>query len=324
LNTINETRDKITGLRIDLQVGKIFSSLGHAVGRVIDSTKRNQAVTPVVVPDDNDGIQELLTEIQEELGQGEMDGISDEKLNQLLNHLGSKNPAIRDKGVFYLFNDLIQNQVPTKKQLVMVFDRLLQDDMLLSHIEEKENDAAYLRSFSIMLLATLVYIDRAGEGFIDYERKNRLVDQLALYIVLENDTRGYVEQYGWIHAYTHIGNILDELATDKDLIRADKILLMAILLEKFRRLHTPLVYGEVARIAGYFADQLMEDDVYQQFLLIELREWRRSLAMAQVRETKGMWDAIFNRQRLLQAMVIHPDMASAVIEYLEDSNDFTI
>ncbi|GAC44917.1 hypothetical protein PLO_0389 [Pediococcus acidilactici NGRI 0510Q] len=37
-----------------------------------------------------------------------------------------------------------------------------------------------------------------------------------------------------------------------------------------------------------------------------------------------MWNAIFNRQRLLQAMMLNSNMAKAVVEYLEDSNDFTI
>ncbi len=90
--------------------------------------------------------------------------------------------------------------------------------------------------------------------------------------MLENDTRGFVANQGWVHAYTHIGNVLDELASDEELLRADKILLMATVIEKFRRLTTPLIYGEPTRLAVYFADQLLEDDVYQQFLLIELRE----------------------------------------------------
>lgn len=324
MDTINETRNKIEGLRIDLQIGKIFSSLGRSTGRIIDAAKQNVKKTEVNLPDDDENIQNLLQQLREGLGKGEQDEISDADLNLLLDHLGSPNPAIRDKGVFYIFNDLVQNQVLSKQQLKMVFDRLTSDEMMLSHINEEENDAVFLRSFSVMLVSTLIYIDRAGNSFIDNERKNHLVDQIAIYISLENDTRGFDDSRGWIHAYTHIGNVLDELASDNDLIRADKILLMSILIEKYRRLKTPLIFGEAGRLAVYLSDQLEEDDVYQQFLLIELREWRRSLASAQVRETAGMWNAIFNRQRLLQAMILNPNMAKSVVEYLEDSNDFTM
>lgn len=324
MDTINETRNKIEGLRIDLQIGKIFSSLGRSTGKIIDAAKQNLPQTDVTLPDDGVQITDLLQQLREDLGKGQLDAVTDDELTAILDHLGSPNPIIRDKGAFYIFNDLVQNQVLSKEQLILAFDRLTSDEMLLSHINEKENDAVFLRSFSVMLISTLIYIDRAGETFIDNERKNKLVEQIALYITLENDTRGFDERHGWIHAYTHIGNVLDELASDNDLIRADKILLMSVLIEKYRRLKTPLIFGEAGRLAVYIADQLEEDDVYQQFLLIELREWRRSLASAQVRETAGMWNAIFNRQRLLQAMILNPNMAKAIIEYLEDSNDFTM
>ncbi|MDO7802841.1 DUF2785 domain-containing protein [Pediococcus acidilactici] len=324
MDAIETTRQKLRQLRVRLQQGKIFASLGRSVGAIIDAANENRTVKPVTLPDDQDGIEELLQRIRAALGKGELEELSDADLDLMLQHLGSPNPIIRDKGVFYLFNDLIQNQVLTKSQMVRTFDRLTSDQVLFAHINEKENDAAFLRSFAVMMLASLIYIDRAGAVFIDHARKNKLVEQLAIYIMLENDTRGFVANQGWVHAYTHIGNVLDELASDEELLRADKILLMATVIEKFRRLTTPLIYGEPTRLAVYFADQLLEDDVYQQFLLIELREWRRALASTQVRETQAMRNAIFNRQRLLQAMMLNSNMAKAVVEYLEDSNDFTI
>jgi hypothetical protein len=324
LDTISETRTKIANLRMDLQVGKIFSSLGKSVGLIIDSATHNLPATEVKLPNDEDRVVELLKSINEELGSGNMDEIDDADINLLLTHLGSFKAQIRDSGIFTLFGDLLQYDVLSKKQKIMVFDQLISDEMLLSHINETENDAAYLRAYTLILLATFIYIDRAGTTFIDPERKNKLVDQIVLYTMLENDTRGYEDGRGWIHAFTHLGNVLDELASDEELIRADKILLMCAVVEKIRRLKTPLIYGESIRLAVYLADQLYEDDVYQQFLLIELREWRRSLEATQLRESSAMWNALFNRQRFLQAIVLNPNMANSIVEYLEDSNDFTI
>lgn len=324
LDSINETQTKIAALRMDLRVGKIFSSLGKSVGLIIDSASQDLPVTEVKVPQDEDDVVELLKIIDEQLGKGDMDEISDDNINLLMDHLGSFKAQIRDGGVFTLFGDLLQYDILTKNQKIMIFDRLISDQMLLSHINETQNDAAYLRAYTLILLATLIYIDRAGTTFIDPKRRSRLVNQIVLYTMLENDTRGYEDGRGWIHAYTHLGNVLDELASDEKLVRADKILLMCTVIEKIKRLKTPLIYGESIRLAVYIADQLYEDDVYQQFLLIELREWRRSLETIQMRESSAMWNALFNRQRFLQALVLNPDMANSIVEYLEDSNDFTV
>lgn len=46
---------------------------------------------------------------------------------------------------------------------------------------------------------------------------------------------------GWAHAYTHIGNILDELADESQLARADKLLLLAALIARYQKLTTPLI-----------------------------------------------------------------------------------
>ncbi|GEP19776.1 DUF2785 domain-containing protein [Pediococcus argentinicus] len=322
MDSISTTRTKLTELRSNLQIGKIFSSLGKSAGQIIDASSHDFPVSEVELPDENDGIQELLARLKSGMREGSLTEVTDHELLELVSHLGSPNINIRDKGIFYLFNDLVQHQILSKEQMTLVFDELISDEMLLSHIFEEQNDAAYQRSFSVMLLSTLIYIDRAGFQFIDSERRNKLVDQIALYIVLENDTRGYNGSNGWIHAYTHIGNILDEISSDTELIRADKLLLMGILIEKYRRIRTPLIFGEPSRLATYLADQLQEDDLYVQYALIALREWRRAIAGVRVRETEGMWHAMFNRQRLLQAMLLNPNTPKDVVDYLEDTNDF--
>ena len=60
LDSINETQTKIAALRMDLRVGKIFSSLGKSVGLIIDSASQDLPVTEVKVPQDEDDVVELL------------------------------------------------------------------------------------------------------------------------------------------------------------------------------------------------------------------------------------------------------------------------
>lgn len=323
MDTIDQTRTKLADLRVQLQSGKVFGSTGEIAKGIILNSLQHESPTEVKLPND-DEVRELIKELQEDLQNGSLTNITDKELDNLIMHLGSPNSDIRDKGIFFLLNDLIQNQILSDDQLILMFDHLLNENVLFNHITEEENDGVYGRSFSVMMLSTLIYVDRAGRNFIDPERKNFLVEQMAMYIVLENDTRGFNGSHGWVHAYTHIGNVLDELAGDPDLIRADKVLLLAILFEKYRAIQTPLIFGEPNRLATYLANQFQEDEIYRQFGLIELREWRRSLTMNRIRETEGMWNAMFNRQRLLQALILNPNLPQDIIDYLEDTSDFTM
>ena len=49
---------------------------------------------------------------------------------------------------------------------------------------------------------------------------------------------------GWAHAYTHIGNMLEELSQVGVLPRAEKVLLMAAVVE-LGGVETPLVLGKI-------------------------------------------------------------------------------
>lgn len=100
MDAIETTRQKLRQLRVRLQQGKIFASLGRSVGAIIDAANENQTVKPVTLPDDQDGIEELLQRIRAALGKGKLEELSDADLDLMLQHLGSPNPIIRDKGVF--------------------------------------------------------------------------------------------------------------------------------------------------------------------------------------------------------------------------------
>ncbi len=52
----------------------------------------------MTLPDDQDGIEELLQRIRAALGKGKLEELSDADLDLMLQHLGSPNPIIQDKG----------------------------------------------------------------------------------------------------------------------------------------------------------------------------------------------------------------------------------
>lgn len=321
MKEVESVRTQLQGLRAKLQSGEIYQSLISEVDNVIKSIKPTEP-TEVILPDDQDGIQDLIESLREQLSSHKLEEISDSDLTQLFQHIGSPNLFIRDKGIYFLFSDIIQQQITSKKQLKMIFKYLIRDESLFPHITEPQNDAVFQRSFSVMFLSTLLYIDRAGSDFIDDESKNSLVDQLLTYVAMETDTRGYVGKNGWAHAYTHIGNVLDELAVDKSLVRADKLLMLTVLIGRYKQLDTPLIFGEPERLAGYIADLTKQNKLYSDFLLLILKNWRHELVSIQTKEDEQMWTRLYNRQHLLQSLVLNPEMPKEITTYLNEENDF--
>ncbi|RRK10773.1 DUF2785 domain-containing protein [Lactiplantibacillus garii] len=314
-----QVKASVLKIRQELRAGKLYQSLPQRMGAVIDQVTPTPATT-VNTPEDD--ILDLVQELRNGLDAGTLTEITDQQLEQLLSHVGSLNPAIRDRGCYYLLNEALQQQLLTADQLGAIFDRLVQDDVLFAHIDEPANDAVFQRSFAILLLSVLLYADHAGITFMTSARLQQLVSQFTVYLLLEADTRGFVGDHGWAHAYTHIGNLLDELADEAQLARADKLLMLAAMLSRYQRLSTPLIFGEPERLSTYLALITNKDELYSDYMLMALKGWHRAMVMQTAPSTEAAWTRVFNRNRLLEAMALHDDFPTAVVDYLDDELEF--
>lgn len=222
---------QLDAIRSALIKGDIYQSIPEKVLVVMDGVQYKTRRTHVVVPEDNESVLQRITAIDERIKtKGKEATISDEELDDLLRHLASPDSQVRDKGVFYLFNRLLRQTVLTPAQLIWVKDRLLQDDYLFAHILEPENDAVFLRSFSAMFLAGILYANRTFYHVLSTAELLAIERRVMAYTVIELDSRGYVDGKGWAHAMTHIINVWSELNETPEIQRADKILMMAIVL----------------------------------------------------------------------------------------------
>ncbi|AVK60795.1 hypothetical protein C5Z25_03085 [Lactobacillus sp. CBA3605] len=307
-------------LRQHLRAGELYQSLPQRLGYLINQVPVEPATT-VTIPDDGE-VLTLIKQLHDGLEAGTLTEITDAQLQQLIEHLGSLNPAVRDRGCYYLLNESLQQQLLTATQLGVIFDLVIQDQQLFAHIDQTENDAVYQRSFSILILSILVYADHAGLSFMTAARLEQLVQQFIVYMVLERDTRGFIGQSGWAHAYTHIGNLLDELGDEQKLARADKLMMLAVLIERYQRLSTPLIFGEPERLATYLAAITSRDDLYADYLLLAFKRWHQQLVMQPAPATEAAWTRVFNRNRLLEAMALHDDFPTSVVDYLDDELEF--
>lgn len=321
-NQIDDIREELIEIRKRVNAGELFQSLSGRLESLVNSVKRDTTVTAVQLPDDDDGIRNLLTQLNDQLRDESLTAVSDQQVLQLVRHIGSPDPNVRDKGIYFLFNDLIQQHLLSNQQMTMVVRYLTSDTVLFAHILEPENDAIYQRAFAVLLLSVMMYADRAGYHFLDQDLVNQVVDQLALYMVLEADTRGFIKTNGWAHAFTHIGNLLDELSEREHLTRADKLFLMAIIIERYKTLDGPLIFGEPQRLAGYLARLTNKNQLYADYFLKQLKHWRQELVVVQRQESQAGWNRIYNRGRLIESMIVRHDFSDGIMQYLRSVIDF--
>ncbi|MBU7447819.1 MULTISPECIES: DUF2785 domain-containing protein [Lactiplantibacillus] len=317
---LKQVKDAVLKLRQQLRSGQLYQSLPIRMDGLV--AQLPQTVTTTVTLPSDEEVLPLIADLHEQLTKGTLTAISDEQIRQLMAHIGSRNPRVRDQGVYYLLNEALQQQVLTTQQLGDIFDQLIQDDVLFAHIDEPQNDAVYQRSFAVLLLSVLLYADHAGLAFMTPARLELIVTQMTAYILLEQDTRGFVGTTGWAHAYTHIGNILDELADESELARADKLLLLAALMSRYQTLTTPLIFGEPERLSSYLTLISNKDELYCEYLLMALKRWHQRLMAHRHPNSEAEWTQIFNRNRLLEALALHDDLPTAVVDYLDDELEF--
>lgn len=313
---------QLDAIRSALIKGDIYQSIPEKVLVVMDGVQYKTRRTHVVVPEDNESVLQRITAIDEQIKtKGKEATISDEELDDLLRHLASPDSQVRDKGVFYLFNRLLRQTVLTPAQLIWVKDRLLQDDYLFAHILEPENDAVFLRSFSAMFLAGILYANRTFYHVLSTAELLAIERRVMAYTVIELDSRGYVDGKGWAHAMTHIINVWSELNETPEIQRADKILMMAIVLQAYRFSDNALAYGEDSHLTNVLISLMNKHQLYVDYCLIVLQEWQRSLLTMAPQDTVGFWNRWYNRNRFLQSLLLQPELPDKIADYLRKISD---
>ena len=149
-----------------------------------------------------------------------------------------------------------------------------------------------------------------------------MIDNLATYIALEHDTRGFVEGKGWAHTFLHVGNMLDDLSNDDAVTRADKIFLLTVLIERIKRLETPLVMGENRRIDSYIVTLVNMNPLYRDYFLKQLKQWRQEMTRQMQPEVEADWHRMYNQQRLLQGLLLREKLPKEIYNYLNEARNF--
>lgn len=311
---------QLSGLNEQVRNGAVYQSLGTRLGKLMDGIQRRRR-TAVVLPDDQDGVKDVLAELRHQLEQNVPVTLTHEKLTLLTAHLSSTDMALRYQGINFTLYDALQQDALDSTQMAFLLDELSRPDALFSHILEPANTAVFGRSARVAMLAVVLHFVTPDMQSHTPDLR-RMVILAATYLCLETDTRGFVNQHGWAHAFTAIIDLLTVLAGTEALPRADKLFLMMTLLERVKRLNTPLIYGENDRMAMYLSELANRHQLYADTLLLSLKQWRQQVALHRRPDTIAGWNRFFNRKRLLDSLRLQSELPASLQKYLNSTIDF--
>ncbi|MFD1456077.1 DUF2785 domain-containing protein [Levilactobacillus lanxiensis] len=317
---VAQVLQELSDLNTQVRNGEVYQSLGTRLGKIMDDIHRRRR-TAVQLPDDGDDIQDILEELRSQLNDNVPVTLSRAQMTNLIDHLSSLDPGLRYQGINFSLYDALQQNALDSGQLTYLFQQLRDPEALFDHILEPANAAVFGRAGRVAMLAVLLHFISPDKVPVDPDLQPTVV-LAAAYLCLETDTRGFVNHYGWAHAFTAATDLLSVLAGNQNLTRADKLFLMMTLIERIKRLNTPLIYGENDRIATFLTELANRHDLYEETLLLALKSWRQQVALHRRPDTIAGWNRFFNRKRLLDSLRLQESLPQSLKKYLNSTIDF--
>jgi Protein of unknown function (DUF2785) len=156
---------------------------------------------------------------------------------ELLEYLGSPDPNLRDSIAYPVLEQWIHRGYFTAadlKQMVSMLGKNLREGL-----GAVDSDSVFLRSFSCLVLAELVYED-ATRGYLLGAEVLRLLEEALAYYPAEQDLRGYVPGKGWAHAVAHGADLLWVLSRNENVGADDLQRILAVLSSKIAPVDAPV------------------------------------------------------------------------------------
>lgn len=165
---------------------------------------------------------------------------------ELISYLGSTDPQLRDEFAYAILARWIARESLTADDLHPLVAPLTAN--LRHDLGQPQADSVFLRSFSALILAAIVYHDNHHPFLTDAEVHD-LLDAVLAYFAAEQDVRGYVAAQGWAHSVAHTADLLDELALSRYATPDDLIRILEAIARKLATTPTPLLCNEDDRLS---------------------------------------------------------------------------
>lgn len=200
-------------------------------------------------------------------------------LKAALPHLGSTDGYLRDKLAYPIMARIVLDERGTYPVADAQLEELLliciDQEHLFYRIGEVGTDSVFMRTFSNLIVAAILYADDRTPKISEPVARRVLVAALT-YSRQERDYRGYLlGGKGWAHSVAHLADVLDECAKNRYTTAVDYTAILETL-AYLAHLPEPLCYQEDERLAFVAHGIIMRRSVD----LASLRAWIASLAIA--------------------------------------------
>ena len=150
---------------------------------------------------------------------------------QMMEHIGSLDPELRDDLIYTIFSHWILEDRFTSEQLAELLNISLDKEHLFYKIEENDQDSVFKRTFSALVIALIIYQHRK-ENFLTESMLEKTKNSLLQYMAAEKDLRGYVDIKGWAHSAAHTSDALDEIVQCSFIKKSDIEAVLNVIKEK--------------------------------------------------------------------------------------------
>lgn len=191
-------------------------------------------------------LKELLMKVKEESYEVPENIKPFELALDMLEHIGDTDSELRDSLIYITFYKWIGNDVFTKDELRKIVEISLDDKHLFYRIGEV-GDFVFTRSFSVLVLALVLYKHREDKYFSKDNIKD-IFTKVTEYIKEEKDLRGYIEEKGWAHSMAHGADALEELAKCSEVKKQDLIKILGIIQDKISVNYYGFIHEEDERM----------------------------------------------------------------------------
>lgn len=310
-NNIEKTRLLLTDLHRRLMDGQIYLEAINEVDALIGQAERKQR-TPVVIEESVHEERQLFSNFVNDVQQGHHVKMSNRLINAIIKNATTDSITLRRIILMTLEMGLEQNLIATD-QLTTLFRHFSQPHILLSHIDEPNNKAAYGRSIAVNIIRLILIADRSGYFFLTEDDLDQFLNTAGMLPIFEKDSRGFVAHVGWVHMYTGIANLFSELCEHDELVRGDKIFLLATLIEGYKSIDTSFDMGENEDIASFLIKLFDQHRLYQDFFVEEVEHWRKEISQFNP-YSKEQWVRLFNYRRLMQSLIMDGNLPAKVMK----------
>lgn len=195
--------------------------------------------------------------------------ITDFETKWLIKNIGSTDTIIRDDIVFIILARGITEGLFTQEQFAYLKHTSISENLLFFNIDNPLPDTL-TRSFSALLNGFIIEAD--GKECSPYHQnltsseRSYFFNAAIQYLYKEKDKTGYSQDYGWVHAFGHIGDYLYRAIQHNLFDRQQFGEMLDAFYYVFKNLDAPFEVGEERRLAHVIVEALQNNRVSQEFI----------------------------------------------------------